>query len=265
MVNSPATSTQWTLVLALTALFLSGVVTLQILSAYAKAYMSAPAEIYTFVDAADSSVEENESYDRDVSRVQRLDDKLRLGRLLREIQKCGDDLREELNGVLMCDSAESDEDDCHGMCDLKDLRLKTTARVLWASKRRGLEDKVRRLDMLRMRFLVVYLGIVSHGTADTKQSRRKTLKDPEKMGRLFNENYPPPPPPPELPRSMTEGVKKKRMPRRLSAALGHSEDIEAGPRQGWAGVMEELQLSPILLKRRASVERSTSSSSSSIA
>lgn len=257
MANRPATDTQWTIVLALTALFLSAVVTLQILSAYAKAYMSAPAEVYTFVDAADSSVQENESYDRDVSRVQRLDDKLRLGRLLREIQKCGDDLREELNGVLMSDSPDGGDD---VMGDLKDLKLRTTARVLWASKRRGLEDKVRRLDMLRMRFLVVYLGIVSNEAVDNSRNLEKKMpgRVPEKMGaRLFEDDYAPRP---QFQRPRAESIKKKPMARRLSTqAIGHSDEkVEAGPRNGWAGVMRELQLSPLLHKRRASVEKSTS-------
>lgn len=128
----PHTGSQWTFVLAVTAIFLSVVVTLQILSSYAKASIAAPAEILTFIDAVDSSVEENESYDRDVLRVQRLDDKLRLGRLLREIQRGGDDLREELNGLLMSESGDLTTD---GYSDLRDLRLRATARLLWASKR----------------------------------------------------------------------------------------------------------------------------------
>lgn len=126
------TGSQWTFVLAVTAIFLSVVVTLQILSSYAKASIAAPAEILTFIEAVDSSVEENESYDRDVLRVQRLDDKLRLGRLLREIQRGGDDLREELNGLLMSESGDLTTD---GYSDLRDLRLRATARLLWASKR----------------------------------------------------------------------------------------------------------------------------------
>ncbi|ROV96267.1 hypothetical protein VMCG_07697 [Cytospora schulzeri] len=270
MATRPATDTQWTLVLALTALFLSAVVTAQILSAYAKAYMSAPAEVYTFVDAADSSVQENESYDRDVSRVRRLEDKLRLGRLLREIQKCGDDLREELSGVLMSDEDDGEGGDDVVMCgDLKDYRLTTTARVLWASKRRGLEDKVRRLDMLRMRFLVVYLGIVSNAnaadndgkkSADKKGSSSAAAKGGgggEKFPTLFEGNCPPPP---QMPPWLAEGInKKKPVARRLSRAIGHSDEkVEAGPRRGWAGVMMELQMSPLLHRRRASVEKSTS-------
>lgn len=264
MATRPATDTQWTIVLALTALFLSAVVTAQILSAYAKAYMSAPAEVYTFVDAADSSVQENESYDRDVSRVRRLEDKLRLGRLLREIQKCGDDLREELSGVLMPEDGGGGDD---VMGDLKDYRLTTTARVLWASKRRGLEDKVRRLDMLRMRFLVVYLGIVSNASAADNNSNNKpaadkkapTSRDAEKFPPLFEGNCPVPP---QMPPALAESLKKKPMARRLSRAMGHNnEKVEAGPRRGWAGVMMELQMSPLLHRRRASVEKSTSSRS----
>lgn len=251
------TGSQWTFVLAVTALFLSAVVTLQILSAYAKAYVSAPAEILTFVDAADSSVHENESYDRDVSRVQRLDDKLRLGRLLREIQKGGDDLREELNSLLMTENGGVVTD---GMSDLRDLRLKASARVLWASKRKGLEDKVRRLDMLRMRFLVVYMGIVSTGAADTKAEKKTSTKEPEKVGnQLFNEEYSVRP---QLSKALSEGIKQKPMLRRLSTqAIGHnSNNVEKNQKQGWAGVIRELQLSPLLHKRHASIERAMSPS-----
>lgn len=249
-----STGSQWTFVLAVTALFLSAVVTLQILSAYAKAYISAPAEILTFVDAADSSIHENESYDRDVSRVQRLDDKLRLGRLLREIQKGGDDLREELNNQLMTEDGGVVTD---GMSDLRDLRLKATARLLWASKRRGLEDKVRRLDMLRMRFLVVYMGIVSTGAADNKSEKKPSVKEPDKVGdRLFNQEYSVRP---QLPKALSDGIKKKPMLRRLSQqAIGHSDKVEKNQKQGWAGVIRELQLSPLLHKRHASIERAMS-------
>lgn len=251
------TGSQWTFILAITAIFLSVVVTLQILSSYAKAYIAAPAEILTFIDAADSSVHENESYDRDVSRVQRLDDKLRLGRLLREIQRGGDDLREELNSLLMTENGDLASD---GYSDLRDLRLRATARLLWASKRKGLEDKVRRLDMLRMRFLVVYMGLVSSGaTADNKAEKKSSpTKDPEKHSgdRLFNEEFAARP---QLPRGLGDAIKKKPALRRLSgAALGHGDNGERSRKQGWAGVIRELQLSPLLHKRHASIERAMS-------
>ncbi|PSR74062.1 hypothetical protein BD289DRAFT_229555 [Coniella lustricola] len=266
--HTSSTSNQWTFILAVTALFLSAVVTLQILSSYAKAYVVAPAEILTFIDAADSSVDENESYDRDVSRVQRLDDKLRLGRLLREIQKGGDDLREELNTLLMTENGDLASD---GYSDLRDLRLRATARLLWASKRKGLEDKVRRLDMLRMRFLVVYMGIVSMSAAESavngnKLERKNSARDSEKGGdKLFNENYgngPPAPPLPPLPSGLGDAIKKKPMLRRMSgAATGHSDNSERSRKQqGWAGVIRELQLSPLLHKRHASIERAMSPS-----
>ncbi|KKY34285.1 hypothetical protein UCDDA912_g05690 [Diaporthe ampelina] len=257
---SPVT-TQWTFVLALTALFLSAVVVLQILSQYAKAYIVAPAEVVNFVDAADSSVQENESYDRDVSRVQRLDDKLRLGRLLREIQRGGDDLREELNSLLLAESggvgAAAD-----GMSDLGDLRLKATARLLWASKRKGLEDKVRRLDMLRMRFLVVYMGIIANSGPQSKPPEKTEKKRPvsnsEKVGnRLFEDEFAARP---HLPRALTEGIKKKPLLRRLSQqTMGHSDNVNPGPKVGWGNVMRELQLSPLLHKRHASIEKAMSS------
>ncbi|KAI3390332.1 hypothetical protein diail_10065, partial [Diaporthe ilicicola] len=252
MVVMAHTGDQWTFVLAVTAIFLSVVVTLQILSSYAKASIAAPAEILTFIDAVDSSVEENESYDRDVLRVQRLDDKLRLGRLLREIQRGGDDLREELNCLLMSESGDLASD---GYSDLRDLRLRATARMLWASKRKGLEDKVRRLDMLRMRFLVAYMGLVSAGRIKKLSAREseKTIPFP-----CLTTRPPPPPPLPPLPLGI--GASKKKSRRRLSraAALGRGDNIEGSRKQGWAGVIRELQLSPLLQKRNASIGKAMS-------
>lgn len=257
MAEVPVT-TQWTFVLALTALFLSAVVVLQILSQYTRGYIVAPAEVINFVDAADSSVQENESYDRDVSRVQRLDDKLRLGRLLREIQRGGDDLREELNSMLMAESGGVGAG-ADGMSDLSDLRLKATARLLWASKRKGLEDKVRRLDMLRMRFLVVYMGIVANSGTQTKPpEKKKPASTSEKLpNRIIEEEFAARP---QLPRAVTEGIKKKPLLRRLSQqTMGHSDTVNPGPKVGWGNVMRELQLSPLLHKRHASIEKAMSS------
>lgn len=259
------TGSQWTFILAITACFLSAVVILQTLSAFSKAYVAAPAEVLTFIDAADSSVHENESYDRDVSRVQRLDDKRRLGRLLRDVQKGGDDLREELNGLLQTDTGDLASD---GYSDLRDLRLRAPARLLWASKRKGLEDKLRRLDMLRMRFLVTYMGInVSMGAAAAaaaaaadhpKSERKSSMRDPEKSP--FPEVYASRP---QLPSGMGEAIKKQRsMLRRLSIQPPrHSDKVVRKP--GWADVIRELQLSPLLHKRHASIERAMSERSES--
>lgn len=252
------TGSQWTFILAITACFLSAVVILQTLSAFSKAYVAAPAEILTFVDAADSSVHENESYDRDVSRVQRLDDKRRLGRLLREVQKGGDDLREELNGLLQTDSGDLASD---GYSDLRDLRLRAPARLLWASKRKGLEDKLRRLDMLRMRFLVTYMGInVSMGAAadHPKLERKSSMRDSEKspLSEVYTSR-------PQLPSGMGDAIKKQRsMLRRLSIQPARNSE-KAVRKPGWADVIRELQLSPLLHKRHASIERAMSERSES--
>ena len=99
--------------------------------------------------------------------------------------------------------------------------------------------------MLRMRFLVAYMGLVSAGRV-----KKLSAKVPEKTGPL----PPPPPPLPPLPLGMSSGVKKKSTRRRLSraAALGRGDNIDGGRKaQGWAGVIRELQLSPLLQKRHA--------------
>lgn len=267
------TGSQWqyTFILEVTALFVCVVVTIQTLSAYSKAYIDAPAQILTFVDAADSSVHENESYDRNVSRVQRLDDKRALSRLLREIQRGGDDLREELNHLLQTDNGDLASD---GYSDLRDLRLRASARLLWASKRKGLEDKLRRLDMLRQRFLTVYLGIVATGlTTDPPQKleRKSSQRNSEKHHapqeqfpeyKEYREYKEPSSSRPSLPPGMGDAIKRQRaMLRRLS--LRQPRQIEKAKKPGWADVIRELQLSPLLHKRHASIERAMSERSDS--
>ncbi|KAF5650966.1 hypothetical protein F52700_201 [Fusarium sp. NRRL 52700] len=242
---------QWTIILILIAVILSLIVLVQITSSYTAAYQAAPLEIATFLDTADFSVQENESYDRDVAKVQRLDDKIRLTRLLREIQKTGDDLREDINSVVI-------EEDT--------TKLKTSARLLWASKRSRLEDRVRRLDMLRMRFLVVYMGVVASQTSTTTHEKSSapppppllpTARDLEKSPALKT-----PTRRPALPRGLMEGIINRPPLRSLTtqALVNHPELMPKPSRKGWAGVVQELQTSPKMHQRHASIERAMSRS-----
>lgn len=225
---------QWTIILVLTALFLSLVVVGQIVATYWTAYVAAPQEIGTFIDTVDFSIQENESYDRDVAKVQRLEDKIRLGQLLREIQKGGDDLREQLNSLVVSDGATT---------------LKTSARLLWGAKRAQLEDRVRRLDLLRMRFLVVYMGIMTSVVDKNPPPPPPLPRDPEKIMPFST------PTKPSLKKSFTESVVKRPPLRRLTTqAIGHHENVNIPHRKGWAGVVEELQTSPRMQQRHASIE-----------
>ncbi|KAE8450737.1 hypothetical protein EG329_005650 [Mollisiaceae sp. DMI_Dod_QoI] len=210
-----------TIVLLLTACLVSLFVLAQVGATYAAAYLAAPSEITTFIDAVDFSIQENESYDKDVSLIKRLEDKLRLGRLLREIQKCGDDLREDLNGLLV---------------DEGGTRIRTGARLVWANRRERLEGRVRKLDLLRMRFLVVYMGLVAaKGTPEKEEKSLEKLNIPRPpMGR------------PPMFHAITEGHARRPPLRRLTTqALGHNEHVGSPQRMGWAGVVQELQNSPL--------------------
>lgn len=224
------------LLILLTACLVSLFLILQVATSYTHAYFAAPNEVTTFIDAVDFSIQENESYDRDVAKVQRLEDKLRMGKLLREIQKCGDDLREDLNKLLI---------------DEGGTRLRTSSRLLWAQKRKRLEESMRRLDLLRMRFLVVYMGLVAaKGTTE----KELPAKDPEKQ--MFRMQHPRP----SLPHALTEGITRKPPLRRLTTqAMGHNDHVGSPQRQGWAGVVAELQNSPLMHKRHASIERDLAS------
>jgi len=234
---------QWILLLSLTALLLSIAVIAQVASRYFSAYLSAPQEVAAFLDAIDSTIAENESYDLDIAKIQRLEDKLRLGRLLRDIQRGGDALREDVNLLMVGEG---------------DSRLRNSARLFWASKRVKLQEKVRQLDLLRMRFLVVQMGIIAGiATEDATGKKRgvatpatAVASDAEKSVSAFSV-----PRPGVLPRSLTDGIKAKPPLRRLTTqAIGHQNSVEGPHRIGWAGVVQELQRSPLLHKRHASIE-----------
>ncbi|KAI1162967.1 hypothetical protein F5B18DRAFT_652063 [Nemania serpens] len=232
----PSPSLLWSIVPLVSAISLAFGVITPILTTHTIAYIAAPREITTFLDAVEDSIQENETYDSDVARVQRLEDKVRLDRLLREIQKQGDDLREDLNRLVV---------------EAGGSTLRISARVLWAEHRKQLEDRVRRLDMLRMRFLVAFMGIVSTTTGErAKDAARTAPKEPEKA-------IPPPPPPPPAPRpSISKSHSDNpQTPRRFTTqTIGYSEKTEHTHRSGWFGVVAELQRSPILRQRHASIE-----------
>ncbi|KAM7199532.1 hypothetical protein V8F20_005716 [Naviculisporaceae sp. PSN 640] len=250
--TTDSSARQWILLISLTALLLSIAVIAQVASRYASAYLSAPREVAAFLDAIDSTIAENESYDLDIAKIQRLEDKLRLGRLLRDIQKGGDALREDVNLLMVGED---------------DTRLRFGARLLWASKRSELQEKVRQLDLLRMRFLVVQMGIIAGiATEDAAVKKKQAaaaasvttpLRDLEKSDMAFSE-----PRPGFLPRSLTDSIKAKPSLRRLTTqAIGHQNSVEVPHRIGWAGVVQELQKSPLLHKRHASIEMTMARSS----
>ncbi|KAI0386992.1 hypothetical protein F5Y04DRAFT_74670 [Hypomontagnella monticulosa] len=237
----PSSSLLWGVSVLVTALSISP------LTFYTNAYLAAPHEITAFLDALDCSIQENESYDSDVSKVQRLEDKIRLGRLLREIQKSSDDLREELNGLIIVEGEGTPI-------------LRTQARILWASHRRSLDERMRRIDMLRMRFLVLYMGIVTNAMGErVKHAERAVPKEPVAARHLHHST--PPPRPPALPKQLTSNKQTPPLRRLTTPAMGHHEKHQTPHRAGWLGVMEELQRSPMLHKRHASVEASMRSPS----
>jgi hypothetical protein len=223
-----------TILLLLTACLVSVFVLGQIAATYTSAYLAAPSEITTFIDAVDFSIQENESYDRDVAKVTRLEDKLNMGRLLREIQKCSDDLREDLNRLLINEGGTT---------------LRQSQRLLWATRRTRLEERVRRLDLLRMRFLVVYMGLIA--AKSTTEAAPAKEKDPEKSAAPKMQMRP------SLPHALTEGITRKPPLRRLTTqAMGHNDHVGGVQKVGWAGVVAELQSSPLMHKRHASIETS---------
>ncbi|KAL7927843.1 hypothetical protein ACQKWADRAFT_277991 [Trichoderma austrokoningii] len=223
---------QWAYILAGSATGMTIVMIAQTATSYWTAYRAAPQEVAGFIDTLDFSIEENEGYDRDVSKVQRLEDKIRLNRLLREIQRLGDDLRGDLNHLVREEGAAT--------------TLRTSSRIMWASKRAHIEERMKQLDSLRMRFMMVYLSII---TSIAEKPPPPPPPLPEKTAAYTTPSRP-------LAKKSFDDLPKRTPSRRLTTqAIGHHEQVETPQRSGWAGVVQELQMSPRMRARHASIEK----------
>jgi len=254
--NEPSSaSRQWVLLLSLTALLLSLVVVAHTASRYTTACLHAPGEVSAFLEALDASIAENETYNTDIAKLKRVDDKARLARLLRDIQKGCDGLREDLNGLLVGEVGSSHP------------QLRNGARMFWAGHRVGLEGKLRRLDLLRMRFLVVHMGFITSiaSEAATRQQEVAATAAAAAAAAETERPYHPlaAPRPSPFSRALTDSIKAKPPLRRLTApppgtppGPSQQESVEGNHRRGWAGVVQELQRSPLLHKRHTSIEMS---------
>jgi hypothetical protein len=235
------------LLILVTALSLSLVILVQSATFYYQAYLSAPVEITAFMDAVQFSVRENESCDCDIARIPRLDDKLRLNRLLEEIRRCGDDLSEDLDACFV---------------EKGKRRLRAGVRLMWAGKRRSLEERMRRLDMLRLRFLTVHMGIIStirptQAMIPKPPPLPSPPMSPSRAGEKGSASFPTRP---TLPHGLSEDMMSRSVtrappPRRLTTqAIGHNDNVSGGQKLGWGGVIEELKSSPRMRQRHASLE-----------
>lgn len=239
-----------TMTFILAALLLSLLTMGQVVASHYYAYTSAPIEVQTFLDAANSSIAENESFDHDIMRLQ-TSDRPRLIKLLDSIQKCGDDLREDLN---------------HLTIDGSNTKLKTPSMLLWKTHRERLEARLRRLDLLRMRFLTLQMGLIASSSNSSPSHHDKAAERRAPPGQFAKPGRPAIIPQHALAEAIKKvgekaAEKKPSTPQRsMSAArTGHNmTDIAKGPQFSMASVISELQSSPKLHMRRASIERRTS-------
>lgn len=276
-----------------TALLLSLAVLTQFLAIFASDIVSASGELGIFTSYLESSVQENKSFDIDISSLvgsASLKDRMRLSLLLQEIQKCGDDMRENLNRLLATDLDTSASSKVSGSGEMK---LKSGARLLWGSKKKALEDMVKKIDMLRLRFLVVYMSIVASShrinhpptpprtpekqivhpevwagrnpkSRDSQWSSVSSRDSTDMASSTMSSE-----PRPGIAHAMTDGMiasspqgnggpKVPPLQLRMSntQSMGHNDNSGGGQRMGWMGVVAELQRSPVMRERHASIERS---------
>ncbi|RAL64091.1 hypothetical protein DID88_003279 [Monilinia fructigena] len=112
--------------------------------------------------------------------------------------------------------------------------LKLGSRILWGTTRRDLEERVRKLDLLRMRFLVVYLGIVAAKTEVVLKEKEKEREreDADKVAMGLGS----PVRSRTLPNNLSENIKQTPPLRRItSSAIGHTTRAQGALRgvDGW--------------------------------
>jgi hypothetical protein len=134
------------------------------------------------------------------------------------------------------------------------------------------------MDMLRMRFLVAHMSIIAAGgaavpaaspatstageTASRGDRNSLPLRDPEKYplpsGLPLTPLHNAAAGGPGLPKGLADGIRSKPPLRKLTVNTGAGPafpgEIDGNQRKGWAGVVMELQKSPILRERHASIE-----------
>lgn len=274
-----------------TALLLSLAVLAQFLATLTPGFVSASSELEPFASYLEASVHENQSYDLDISSLPgsaRLKDKMRLSLLLQEIQKCGDDMRENLNRLLIVDLTTS----TNGVSGIGGMKLKPSAKLFWGFKKKELEERVKRIDMLRLRFLVVYMSIVASSsrtnhlptpphtpekqvihreawsgrTPRSKDSRSFSVSSTDSTDTTSSTTSVASRP--GLPHASSEAIVARNregngrpkvppltLRRSDNRSAGNNETHGSGQRMGWMGVVAELQSSPVMRERHASIER----------
>ena len=150
-------------------------------------------------------------------------------------------------------------------------KLKGTSMLLWKSHRQRLESRLRRLDLLRMRFLVLHMGLIAGGAIvpDRPVERRTPVGQfarPERPNLSHHAH------------SVSEGlVVRKREARKGDVrkevrfedqvltptpirtqslnVTGHTNsEVGFGQKMSFLDVVGQLQKSPLLLKRKKDIE-----------
>ncbi|RKF57657.1 hypothetical protein OnM2_072075 [Erysiphe neolycopersici] len=208
----------------------------QVSVSHTLAYFSAPMEIATFLDILEFSTQENESYKHDdiFVRVWRLEDRVRIDKLLREIRKCGDNLKNDLNNLVLFEKG-------------GEKKLRVFARLFWLVKKSNLQAKARRLELLRTRFLVIYYEIMVNKIFTEYCSPS-----------ISSENYNVNTSVTSLPRWDILQQNKKKAQLNNVMTIDTSPDllsISTTQKNGWSNVLAELQRSPLMQKRHNLGER----------
>ena len=253
--TAPATSTPFSLavLLSLTSLLLLATLLIHILP-YSKSYLSAPSEVSCLLETSDYLLSESDTYTHDVSKLPRLSDRARITKLVREFRREAEALRKEVNSLVLR------RGQLHGHGCGEGLELRPIARLGWAVYKARLDERIRRVDMLRLRLLIAQMGVIS--TTISESTPPLTRENSPGLGVIYEEKpLDMPPTPPLTPKTMprkgwdSSGSFNTTEPTPVKQKLTLQTDcVDTSSRKGWAGVVRELQKSPLLKERHASIE-----------
>ncbi|EGS18500.1 uncharacterized protein CTHT_0051020 [Thermochaetoides thermophila DSM 1495] len=221
---------------------------------YYKSYLSASSEVSCLLETSDYLLAEADTYTHEVSKLPRLSDRVRLSKLVREFRREAEALRKEVNSLVLRRGQHQE----HGRGE--GLALRPIARLGWAVYKGRLDERIRRVDVLRVRLLVAQVGVISNTIAESTPP--PTRENSPGLGVIYEEKpLDAPPTPPLTPKTMprkgwdsSESFNTTELTPAKQKLTLQTDCVDTSSRKGWAGVVRELQKSPLLKERHASIE-----------
>jgi len=244
----------WLSAVTLIFVFALSVAVIPAVVACVSAYNHAPGEFAAFIDTARLTIDKDVRHHGNDGRILSMEARTRLMKLLHGMQTISGKLRDELQDMVATSDRAST--DTNALCSQQGVKLRTGARLMWASRRIALQDQLRRLDHLEIQILLVHSRAYTFGSDSVPSddmacphcsvSTQADAGDADSIARSSSGppksiSFRPPTPPTTPKRSEMASIPKS------SSAI---ERRGGSFRRRFAGVVQELQGSPKLEQRR---------------